>query len=134
MKKAKLLRRIFYLLYATCLVCILWMNFSPGNNAMAVSLSPSDPDNPKEANQQSREQREARANENAQRNINNERASAKEHTLRIFGDFSKGLLQGIPPGMDVENAFKEVVAGCSTCHEPEIIDKLRERYFRSRRA
>ena len=125
MKKTKLLSRVLCLMHATCLALILWMNFSPAP-AIAGMKDIIDPDNTKEANAERREVREERVRQNVERDVKNESAAGKEHGRRAIEDFTKGLITDFPPGsFAVSNAVKEVAKGCTTCHQPELVAKIR---------
>jgi cytochrome c553 len=125
MKKTKLLRKIFCLIHATCLALILWINSSPAP-AIAGIRDIIDPDNTQEANAERRAVREERVRQNVERDVKNESESFREHLRRANGDFAKGLITDFPPGsFAVSNAVKEVAKGCATCHQPELVAKIR---------
>lgn len=130
MTKKKLLRRLLCLVHATCLGLILWISFSPGI-ATAEPKDIIDPGNSQEASAERRVVREDRVERNIERDVQNDSASAREHTRRAAGDFAKGLITGLPPGsQSVSNAVQEVLNGCTTCHQPELVAKIRERLNR----
>ena len=127
MKKAKLLRRVLCLIHATCLALILWISSSPAP-AIAGVRDIIDPDNTQEANAERRAVREERVRQNVERDVRNESESFREHLRRANGDFAKGLITDFPPGsFAVSNAVKEVAKGCATCHQTELIAKIRDR-------
>lgn len=130
MTKKKLLRRLLCLVHATCLALILSISFLPGI-ATAEPKDIIDPGNPQEASEERRVVREDRVERNIERDVRNDSASGDSHTLRAAGDFAKGLITGFPPGsQSVSNAVQEVINGCTTCHQPELVAKIRERLNR----
>ena len=127
MNTSKLLRRIFCLIHASCLALILWINSSPAP-AIAGIRDIIDPDNTQEANAERRAVREERVRQNVERDVRNESESFREHLRRANGDFAKGLITDFPPGFfAVGNAVQEVAKGCTTCHQPELVAKIRDK-------
>jgi hypothetical protein len=125
MNKAKLLRRTLCVIYATCIALIFWINSSPAP-AIAGIRDIIDPDNTQEASAERRAVREERVRQNVERDVRNESESFREHLRRANGDFAKGLITDIPFGsFGVSNAVQEVVNGCTTCHQSELVAKIR---------
>jgi cytochrome c553 len=127
MARSKSLRKFLGLVHAICLVLILWVSIFPGI-ATAGPRDIIDPGNIGEANRERREVREDRVRQNVEREVRDARGSFNAHLQRGAGDFAKGLLSGLPPGsLAVSNAVMEVAKGCTTCHQPELVAKIRDR-------